>query len=454
MRAAYACIRKVAGPTARSSSPARRAPARSSRRARSTTTARAPRGRSSRSTARRCPRRCSRASSSATSAARSPAPSRESAGSFEIADGGTLFLDEIGDMPPALQAQAAARAPGARVRARRRHAHDQVDVRVIAATNGDLEAAVAAGRFREDLYYRLNVVTLDMPPLRARRDDIPPLARHFAAKYAARRAVGASRREPLDALHGLRWPGNVRELENAIERAVVLGCSDRIVVDDLPRPFARRRRRCRAGRRPVSSECDRDEAAPDPGRDRSRGGNCTAAARFLASIRPTCTACSGPSSARPDGPGESPRRHAADSRHRLGTYVSRRPSARAAWARSIAPATPASNAPSRSRVVGDGAAGVRGRRDAPNARRAPSPPESSAHLRAARRQPRERDALPRDGVRRRRDARRAARPRRAAGARGRFATPFRSRKRSTTRIATASSIATSSRRTSCSRGPA
>jgi Nif-specific regulatory protein len=154
-------------------------------------------------------------------------------GKFEVADGGTLFLDEIAELAPALQAKF--------LRVLQFHEFERVggtrtikaDVRVIAATNQDVREAAAAGRFRQDLLYRLNVVSVTMPPLRARRADIPMLAAYFAAKYARGRPVQLSR-EALDALRAYDWPGNVRELENAIERAVVLGCSDRIVADDLP----------------------------------------------------------------------------------------------------------------------------------------------------------------------------------------------------------------------------
>jgi Nif-specific regulatory protein len=107
---------------------------------------------------------------------------------------------------------------------------------VIAATNRDLAAEAAAGRFRQDLWYRLNVVSLTMPPLRDRRTDIPVLAAHFAARYARGRPVTLAP-EAIAALTAHDWPGNVRELENAIERAVVLGTSDRILPEDLPEPL-------------------------------------------------------------------------------------------------------------------------------------------------------------------------------------------------------------------------
>jgi transcriptional regulator with GAF, ATPase, and Fis domain len=157
-------------------------------------------------------------------------------GRLEVADGGTVFLDEIGEMAPALQVKLLRvlqerefeRVGGTRSIA--------VDVRIIAATNTDLKAAVKAGAFRNDLYYRLNVVSLVMPPLRERRDDIPLLVGHFVEKYSAKCAIRPKRISPdaMACLVNYDWPGNVRELENAIERALVLGPSDLIRTEDLP----------------------------------------------------------------------------------------------------------------------------------------------------------------------------------------------------------------------------
>jgi DNA-binding NtrC family response regulator len=157
-------------------------------------------------------------------------------GRFELADGGTLFLDEIGDMPPEVQAKLLRvlqdgtfeRLGGTRTL--------QVDVRVVAATNKDLAQEVETQRFRMDLYYRLNVITLQLPPLRERREDIPLLVAHFLRKYAAqnRKAVTAIQQQALQRLEAYEWPGNVRELENVIERAVVLGQGPIIGVAELP----------------------------------------------------------------------------------------------------------------------------------------------------------------------------------------------------------------------------
>jgi Nif-specific regulatory protein len=157
-------------------------------------------------------------------------------GRLEIADQGTVFLDEIGELSPAMQVKLLRvlqerefeRVGGTR--------SIKVDIRLIAATNRNLEEAVANGSFRQDLYYRLNVVSLEMPPLRERPEDISLLANYFAAKYAKkcnRRVMGISA-EAQACLLGYDWPGNVRELENAIERAIVLGSTERILPEDLP----------------------------------------------------------------------------------------------------------------------------------------------------------------------------------------------------------------------------
>ncbi len=159
-------------------------------------------------------------------------------GRLEIADGGTLFLDEIGELSPSLQVKLL------RVLQEREFERVggtktiKVDIRLIAATNRDLEQAIATGAFRQDLYYRLNVVELGMPSLRDRKEDIPLLASYFAGKHGEkcnRRVMGLSP-EAQARLISYDWPGNVRELENAIERAVVLGTTERILPEDLPEP--------------------------------------------------------------------------------------------------------------------------------------------------------------------------------------------------------------------------
>jgi len=157
-------------------------------------------------------------------------------GKFEIADGGTVFLDEVGELAPGLQARLLRvlqerefeRIGGARP--------IRVDIRLIAATNRDLEKASESGSFRRDLYYRLNVISLVAPPLRERREDISLLARYFVAKYAEKTGRKVRGISTAVRAHLLRydWPGNVRELENAMERAVVMGSSELIEPEDLP----------------------------------------------------------------------------------------------------------------------------------------------------------------------------------------------------------------------------
>jgi two-component system response regulator AtoC len=157
-------------------------------------------------------------------------------GLFEMADGGTLFLDEIGDMGPKMQAQLLRTLQDGEVRPVGSAESIKVDVRLVCATNRDLDAEVKAGRFREDLYFRINVVTVKLPPLRERAGDIPILVAHFLAKVARRegRPEASISREGLDMLCRYSWPGNVRELENAVERAVAVTKGDVVLPSDLP----------------------------------------------------------------------------------------------------------------------------------------------------------------------------------------------------------------------------
>jgi DNA-binding NtrC family response regulator len=145
-------------------------------------------------------------------------------GKFALADGGTIFLDEIGTMSPTLQAKLLRVLQEREFEPLGSERTQKVDVRVIAATNRDLRQMVADGRFQEDLYYRLNVIPIQIPPLRERRDDIPVLVDHFVAKHAQRAGKRIDGLQPgvIGALQASDWPGNVRELENTIERAVVL----------------------------------------------------------------------------------------------------------------------------------------------------------------------------------------------------------------------------------------
>jgi DNA-binding NtrC family response regulator len=154
-------------------------------------------------------------------------------GKFELADGGTLFLDEIGDLREDVQAKL--------LRVLQEHEFErlgestpiQVDVRLIAATNKDIQKLVSEGRFREDLYYRLSVVPITIPPLRERKEDIPYLVEFFVERYQKEKKITVDPRV-LDILKRYNWPGNVRELENVIERALVLSSEPRISVENLP----------------------------------------------------------------------------------------------------------------------------------------------------------------------------------------------------------------------------
>ncbi len=161
-------------------------------------------------------------------------------GRFELADGGTLFLDEVGDMPPSLQVKLLRvlqemefeRVGGTKT--------IKVDVRVISASNRNIKGDVASGKFREDLFYRLNVIQIEVPPLKERRDDIPLLVKHFLDKYSNDEGRGQVELHPevWKAFYNYDWPGNVRELENVIERAVVLSSGGVITTDDLPEELA------------------------------------------------------------------------------------------------------------------------------------------------------------------------------------------------------------------------
>jgi DNA-binding NtrC family response regulator len=156
-------------------------------------------------------------------------------GSFEEASGGTLFLDEAGELPLAVQAKLLRALQEKEIRRLGGRESLPIDVRIVAATNRDLEAAVARAEFREDLYYRLNVIHLHLPPLRARQEDIPLLAQHFLTRYSREleRPVGGFANEALDALGAHSWPGNVRELENTIKQALMTCRGYLITAEDL-----------------------------------------------------------------------------------------------------------------------------------------------------------------------------------------------------------------------------
>jgi len=162
-------------------------------------------------------------------------------GLFEEADGGTLLLDEVGELPVPVQPSLLRVLQQGEVRRVGDNRSTRVDVRVLAATNRDLAAQVQQGKFREDLYYRLNVVGVRLPPLRERQDEIPTLAERLLARHAGRIGVGPRKLSPraLESLRRYRWPGNVRELENALERAMVLSEDEEIGPESLPEAVQR-----------------------------------------------------------------------------------------------------------------------------------------------------------------------------------------------------------------------
>jgi DNA-binding NtrC family response regulator len=209
-------------------------------------------------------------------------------GLFEEASGGTIFLDEIGDVGPNLQSRLLRVLQEGSIRPVGSNEARPVDARVVAATNKDLEAEVRDGRFREDLYYRLAVVTLRLPPLRERREDIPPLAEHFAAKHGREGAsISPAAR---DLLLGYAWPGNVRELENVIARALALNASGPILPQDLPQKLRSLGApgavgaALAGGERPTLAELERRYAAQMLAES---GGNKTRAAEVLGIDRKT-----------------------------------------------------------------------------------------------------------------------------------------------------------------------
>lgn len=160
---------------------------------------------------------------------------RDKRGLFQEANGGTLFLDEVGEAAPTTQVKLLRFLQDGEIRRVGENEPINVDIRLIAATNQDLEKAIEKGRFREDLFYRLNVIPIHIPPLRQRRDDVPLLITHFLEKYSAlKKNVDSVSPDAMKILSGYGWPGNVRELENAIERAVILTNRNVILPEDLP----------------------------------------------------------------------------------------------------------------------------------------------------------------------------------------------------------------------------
>ncbi|MBZ4647891.1 MAG: Response regulator of zinc sigma-54-dependent two-component system [Desulfomicrobiaceae bacterium] len=213
-------------------------------------------------------------------------------GRFLKAHGGTLFLDEMGELPLTVQAKLLRAVQEGEVQRLGSDRVTQVDVRILAATNRDLAAEAAAGRFREDLYYRLSVITVAVPPLRARREDIVLLAHHFLQRYAERnhRAVRAFSPRAMDALLRHDWPGNVRELQNAVERAVILCPAETIDLEDLPasvRAAVERAPQEGAGSPGSLEDAERERILEVL---RETGGNKSQAARILGITRVTLRA--------------------------------------------------------------------------------------------------------------------------------------------------------------------
>ena len=155
-------------------------------------------------------------------------------GLFQVADGGTLFLDELGELPLAFQPKLLRAIQERSVRAVGSNEQRAVDVRIVAATNRNLQKEVDDGRFRADLFYRLDVVRIAVPPLRDRREDVDALARHFLARFGAPVGIDSIATEAMALLRGHAWPGNVRQLRNAIERACALGHAPELRLADLP----------------------------------------------------------------------------------------------------------------------------------------------------------------------------------------------------------------------------
>ncbi len=162
-------------------------------------------------------------------------------GLFEVADGGTIFLDEVGDLTPRLQMALLRVLQEGEIKRVGEVSVRNVDVRVVSATNKPLRELIRDGEFRDDLYYRLNTISITMPPLRRRRGDIPLLAHHFLDKYARKKDIKGFDPDAMKALRSYSWPGNVRELENTIERAVVMARGDMVTREDLRLPDEERR---------------------------------------------------------------------------------------------------------------------------------------------------------------------------------------------------------------------
>jgi Nif-specific regulatory protein len=201
----------------------------------------------------------------------------ERKGRFEQANGGTIFLDEVGDIPLPTQVKLLRALQERKFERLGENKTISVDVRIIAATNADLERMVEEGRFREDLFYRLNVIPIYLPPLRDRREDVIPLAEHFLERFNKEHGKNVSfSPEVLKLMIEYRWPGNVRELENLTERAVVMAKSPIVHISDLPRPV-RTFSATDADATPPASGADAAATAPRHG----TGPNSRSGAEYL-----------------------------------------------------------------------------------------------------------------------------------------------------------------------------
>ncbi|MEO8938604.1 MAG: sigma-54 dependent transcriptional regulator [Burkholderiaceae bacterium] len=214
---------------------------------------------------------------------------KERIGKFELADGGTIFLDELTEMPMALQAKMLRALQENTIERLGGNRVIDLDIRVIAATNRDPREAVAMGLLREDLYYRINVITVDLPPLRKRIEDLDGLIEHFVAKHGPKSAARRPTQRAMDALAAYPWPGNVRELENMIERALILSGDvvldvDHFLLGTAATPAsapARRAENTSVALGPLASAVDQLEAKLIAEALKSAGGNKAKAAAFL-----------------------------------------------------------------------------------------------------------------------------------------------------------------------------
>ncbi len=214
---------------------------------------------------------------------------KDKKGLIEAADGGTVFLDEIGEMAPTMQVKLLRVLQERKYRRVGGTEESSSDIRVIAATNRDLPKLVGDGKFREDLFYRLNVIPVEMPALRERADDIPLIAEHFLAKYTREmnKAVDAFSPEAMAALRAYSWPGNVRELENMVERAVALESERRIEVATLPENL-------RAGRPATTRPGDSDDRSRRPATASISSGTCRTSSARISSGRSSAPAACRP----------------------------------------------------------------------------------------------------------------------------------------------------------------